>query len=168
MDAKAATHQFHSDFLPSYFWGFNGKYPAETPLNFYGLPTLVRFKNSLPAEGTHANGGRAEITVHLHNGHTGSESDGFAGDFFPTGFFKDNHYANVYAGVDAFGGIGNPLEAMHTFWFHDHRARWTAPNNSWVSTACISYTTVLIRRWISSRRQVRFGFRASTDLPTSL
>jgi FtsP/CotA-like multicopper oxidase with cupredoxin domain len=129
MDAKPATHTFHSDFLPSYFWGFNGKYPAETPLNFYGLPTLVRFKNSLPAEGTHANGGRAEITVHLHNGHTASESDGFAGDFFPTGFFKDNHYANVYAGVDAFGGIGNPLEAMHTFWFHDHRARWTAPNN---------------------------------------
>ena len=126
-EARAATHNFHSDFLPSYFWGFNGKYPAETPLNLYGCPTLVRFKNSLPT--VHNNGGRNEITIHLHNGHTASESDGFAGDFFNPGFFKDNHYANAYAGIDAFGGIGNQLEAMHTFWFHEHRARWTAPNN---------------------------------------
>ena len=126
-EAKAATHNFHSDFLPSYFWGFNGKYPAETPLNLYGCPTLVRFKNSLPT--VHNNGGRNEITIHLHNGHTASESDGFAGDFFNPGFFKDNHYANVYAGVDAFGGIGDQREAMHTFWFHEHRMRWTATNN---------------------------------------
>lgn len=126
-EAKAATQKFHSDFLPSYFWGFNGKYPSETPLNFYGLSTIVRFKNSLPL--VHNNGGKNEITIHLHNGHTGSESDGFAADEFTPGFFKDNHYANAYAGIDAFGGIGNPLEAMHTFWFHDHRARWTAPNN---------------------------------------
>ncbi len=126
-EAMAATHQFHSDFLPSYFWGFNGKYPAETPLNLYGHPTLVRFKNSLPA--VHNNGGKNEITIHLHNGHTASESDGFAGDFFHTGFFKDNHYANIYAGFDAFGGIGDQREAMHTFWFHEHRMRWTAPNN---------------------------------------
>jgi FtsP/CotA-like multicopper oxidase with cupredoxin domain len=135
MDARAATHRFHSDFLPSYFWGFNGRYPAPTPLNFYGHPTLVRFRNSLPAQGSHNNGGRSEITIHLHNGHTASESDGFAGDFFPTGFFKDNHYANAYAGIDSFmdsdgdGVKGDPREAMHTFWFHDHRARWTAPNN---------------------------------------
>jgi FtsP/CotA-like multicopper oxidase with cupredoxin domain len=132
-EARTATHRFHSDYSPSYFWGFNGKYPAQTVLNFYGHPTLVRFKNSLPAEGSHNNGGRSEITIHLHNGHTASESDGFAGDFFPTGFFKDNHYANAYAGIDTFpgsGGVrGDPREAMHTFWFHDHRARWTAPNN---------------------------------------
>jgi FtsP/CotA-like multicopper oxidase with cupredoxin domain len=126
-EARPATMKFHSDFLPSYFWGFNGKYPAETPLNFYGHPTLVRFKNNLPT--VHNNGGRNQITIHLHNGHTASESDGFAADFFDPGFFKDNHYANIYAGYDAFGGIGDQLEAMHTFWFHDHRARWTAPNN---------------------------------------
>jgi hypothetical protein len=132
-EARPATHRFHSDYLPSYFWGFNGKFPAQTALNFYGHPTLVRFKNSLPL--VHNNGGRNQITVHLHNGHTASESDGFAGDFFDTGFFKDNHYANAYAGIDTFGdddgdGVkGNILEAMHTFWFHDHRERFTAPNN---------------------------------------
>ena len=126
-EARPATHRFHSNYSPSYFWGFNGKYPSETPLNFYGHPTIVRFKNKLPL--VHNNGGRNEITIHLHNGHTASESDGFAGDWFTPGFFKDNHYANAYAGIDAFGGIGDQREAMHTFWFHDHRARWTAPNN---------------------------------------
>src|SRR4029453_5694051 len=29
----------------------------------------------------------------------------------------------------AFGGIGDTREAMHTFWFHDHRAAFTANNN---------------------------------------
>lgn len=127
MEARAALHTHHADLLPTYMWTFNGVYPAPTPLNFYGHPTLVRFRNSLPVATTSF--GRNEITVHLHNGHTASESDGFAGDFFGTGLFKDNHYANAYAGIDAFGGIGDPREAMHTFWFHDHRAAFTANNN---------------------------------------
>jgi FtsP/CotA-like multicopper oxidase with cupredoxin domain len=127
LDAKASTHTFHSDYKPSYIWGFNGRYPAPTVLNAYGHPTLVRFRNSLPATTTSI--GRNEITVHLHNGHTASESDGFAGDFFGRGLFKDNHYANAYAGIDKFGGNGDPREAMHTFWFHDHRAAFTANNN---------------------------------------
>jgi FtsP/CotA-like multicopper oxidase with cupredoxin domain len=131
MIAKASTHRFHTDFSPTYIWGFNGVYPAPTPRTNYGDPAIVRFTNSLPATTTTI--GRNEITVHLHNGHTASESDGFAGDFFSRGLFKDNHYANAYAGIDAFGSSGgvkgNPLEAMHTFWFHDHRAAFTANNN---------------------------------------
>ena len=127
MEEKASLHTFHSNLSPTYLWLFNGVYPAPTVLNAYGHPTLVRFKNSLPT--TTTSFGRNETTVHLHNGHTASESDGFAGDFFGTGLFKDNHYANAYAGIDAFGGNGDPREAMHTFWFHDHRAAFTAPNN---------------------------------------
>jgi FtsP/CotA-like multicopper oxidase with cupredoxin domain len=131
MIAKASTHTFHSDFSPSYIWGFNGIYPAPTPRISYGDPAIVRFKNDLPA--TTSTIGKNEITVHLHNGHTASESDGFAGDFFSRGLFKDNHYVNAYAGIDAFGsssGVkGDSREAMHTFWFHDHRAGFTANNN---------------------------------------
>ncbi|HVF90518.1 MAG TPA: multicopper oxidase domain-containing protein [Blastocatellia bacterium] len=127
MEAKAATHQFHSNLLPSYAWAFNGKYPAPTVLNAYGLPSIVRFKNSLPT--TTTSFGTPEITIHLHNGHTSPESDGFAQDFFAPGLFKDNHYGNIYAGLDDFGGIGDPREAMHTFWFHDHHAGETANNN---------------------------------------
>jgi FtsP/CotA-like multicopper oxidase with cupredoxin domain len=131
LEARATTHQFHRDYLPSYAWGFNGRYPAPTVLNIYGLPTIVRFKNSLPLSTTSF--GTNQTTVHLHNGHTGSESDGFAGDFFDTGFFKDNHYVNAYAGIDDFGSSGgvkgDPREAMHTFWFHDHLMGATANNN---------------------------------------
>jgi FtsP/CotA-like multicopper oxidase with cupredoxin domain len=133
LELKATTHQFHRDYLPSYGWGFNGKYPGPTILNGYGLPVVVRFKNSLPT--TTTSFGTPDTTVHLHNGHTASESDGFAGDFFGPGLFKDNHYFNAYAGIDDFGpssplGVkGDPREAMHTFWYHDHLMAETANNN---------------------------------------
>lgn len=125
--AKSGLHRFHADFEPSYIWGFNGKYPSPTVLNIYNHPTIVRFTNSLPL--TTTTFGRNEITVHLHNGHHGSESDGFAGDFFGTGLWKDNHYVNIYAGYDAYPPNGDVKEAMHSFWFHDHRAAFTANNN---------------------------------------
>jgi FtsP/CotA-like multicopper oxidase with cupredoxin domain len=127
MSAQAGLHKFHSDFADSYIWGFNGKYPAPTLLGKYGKSTIVRFRNNLPT--TTTTFGRNEITIHLHNGHHGSESDGFAGDFFGTGFWKDNLYPNCYAGLDAYGGNGDPREKMGSFWFHDHRAEFTLNNN---------------------------------------
>ncbi len=127
LEARASTHTFHSDYSPSYIWGFNGKYPAPTVLNIYNHPTIVRFRNSLPE--TTTTFGKNEITIHLHNGHHGSESDGFAGDFFFREEWKDNHYPNVYAGYDAFPPDGDEQEAMHSFWFHDHRAAFTANSN---------------------------------------
>lgn len=127
LEASAATHTFHSDYSPSYVWAFNGKIPAPTVLNVYNHPTIVRFRNSLPASTTTF--GKNEITIHLHNGHHGSESDGFAGDFFPITQWKDNHYPNIYAGYDAFPPDGDEQEAMHSFWFHDHRAAFTAQSN---------------------------------------
>lgn len=125
--AAPSLHKFHRDFSPTYLWTFNGRYPAPMILGQYGMPSLVRFRNNLPIDTPLET--IPEITVHLHNGHTPSESDGFAGDFFDSGLWKDNHYPNVYAGVDDFGGIGDPKEAMRTFWYHDHRAEFTAPNN---------------------------------------
>lgn len=129
LEAKAGTHQFHRDYLPSYIWGFNGQYPGPVILNAYGAPTIVRFKNSLPVGGSSF--GTPITTVHLHNGHTASESDGFAGDGFASGLFKDNHYANAYAGIDDFGGFpkGDPREAQFTMWYHDHLMAETANNN---------------------------------------
>lgn len=125
--AAPSLHRFHRDLSPTYLWTFNGQYPGPTFLNKYGVPSLVRFRNALPTD--HNVPAVPQITIHMHNGHTPSESDGFAGDFFDTGLWKDNHYPNVYAGVDDFGGIGDPREAMCTLWYHDHRAEFTAPNN---------------------------------------
>jgi FtsP/CotA-like multicopper oxidase with cupredoxin domain len=127
MEARPGLHTFHSDYSPTYIWGFNGTYPAPTVLNRYGKPTIVRFRNSLPV--TTTTFGRNEMTIHLHNGHHGSESDGFAGDFFGTGLWKDHLYPNCYAGLDTFGGNGDPNEKMGSFWFHDHRAEFTLNNN---------------------------------------
>ena len=133
VSAQAGLHRFHSDFSPTYIWGFNGQYPGPMIFGKYGKSGVVRFRNNLPV--TTTTFGRNEITVHLHNGHHGSESDGFAGDFFGTGFWKDNLYPNVYAGIDAFGGnaggdgVGDPREKMGTFWYHDHRAEFTLPSN---------------------------------------
>jgi len=125
--AAPSLHKFHRDLSPTYLWTFNGRYPGQTFLGHYGLPSLVRFRNSLPID--HPVPAIPEISIHMHNGHTPSESDGFAGDFFGAGLWKDNHYPNVYAGVDQFGGLGDPREAMRSFWYHDHRAEFTAPNN---------------------------------------
>jgi len=133
ISAQPGLHQFHSDFGQTYVWGFNGQYPGPTIFGKYGKSGIVRFRNNLPT--TTTTFGRNEITIHLHNGHHGSESDGFAGDFFGTGFWKDNLYPNVYAGIDAFGGntggdgVGDPREKMGSFWYHDHRAEFTLPNN---------------------------------------
>src|SRR5262249_14285292 len=65
--------------------------------------------------------GRPEISMHLHNGHTPSESDGFPTDFFGPGKFYDHHYPNCLAGND-------DRESLNTLWYHDHRVDFTSQN----------------------------------------
>lgn len=127
---KPGLHRFHPELPLTPIWGYNGIVPGPTFLARQGMPILVRFHNDLPA-GHDGSGGWAieQDVIHLHNGHTGSESDGFAGDFYNPGFFKDNHYPNVLAGYDAFPATkGDPKEAMHTLWYHNHRADFTSQN----------------------------------------
>src|SRR5262245_2611405 len=126
LHARPALHRFHPDLTQTYVWAFNGQLPGPTIVGRYGQPSLVRFFNDLPEVTTF---GIGEITIHLHNGHQASESDGFAGDFFGPGLWKDNHYPNVLAGFDAFRETkGDQREAQYTYWYHDHRAMFTASN----------------------------------------
>jgi FtsP/CotA-like multicopper oxidase with cupredoxin domain len=127
ISVQPAMHQFHPEIPATYIWGYNGIYPGPTFLNVYGVPIVVRFHNNLPVN--HQGFGTNTHTTHLHNGHTASESDGFASDFWSPGFFKDHHYPNVYAGFVANPPIGDPTEAMGTLWYHDHRHSFTATNN---------------------------------------
>ncbi|HZD94996.1 MAG TPA: multicopper oxidase domain-containing protein, partial [Candidatus Sulfotelmatobacter sp.] len=85
MTLKPALHTFHPDLGQTYVWGYNGIYPGPTIRNRYGIPVVVRFHNDLPVD--HTGFGSNTHTTHLHNGHTASESDGFAGDFWGPGFF---------------------------------------------------------------------------------
>ena len=135
---KEANLQLHPDYGPTTIWGFDGRYPGPLIQMNYGEPTLVRFHNHLPSVKVPQAFGIAEIAIHLHNGHTPTESDGFPFDFVnsindpntlnPNGF-KDQHYPNVYAGYTALGNtVGNPNEALGSLWYHDHHVDFTAQN----------------------------------------
>jgi len=117
-------------------WGFDGMVPGPTYYAKYGEHILVRNRNDLPAD----NGGFGipQVSTHLHNGHTPSESDGFPGDYFPNpdnplianATFYDQHYPNVLAGFASthrptYGDIN---EALSTLWYHDHRVGFTSQN----------------------------------------
>lgn len=112
----------------SWSWGFRGYgmdhaiTPGPTYHAKYGEPVFVRRFNNLPAVGTaKATFALPSPTIHLHNAHTASESDGFPMDFFWPGQFYDHHYANFPAGFDN-------RELLSTLWYHDHRLDFTAPN----------------------------------------
>lgn len=122
-------------------WGYEGNTPGATtpgPTIFarYGQSVICRIRNELPQN--HTGFGSPEISTHLHNMHTPSESDGFAGDYYsrslagPTltapGDFNDHFYPNIYAGFDEFGGIGDSREALGSLFYHDHTEGVTAPN----------------------------------------
>lgn len=139
------VREFMHTFNPAYpaqpMWGYDSKYPGPTIHAHYGRTVITRIHNELPQD--HVGFGSPEISNHLHNLHTPSESDGFPGDYFspvkagPTlsgpGSYKDHCYPNVYAGYlesrktnpDA---IGDPREALGTLWYHDHTLDSTAAN----------------------------------------
>ena len=114
----------------SWHWGWQNDAaglfhaPGPTYKVRYGEPVLVRRMNNLPPVGdpdVKVQFALPSITVHLHNGHTASESDGIPTDFFNSGEFWDHHYGNFPAGFDN-------NEIMNTLWYHDHRLDFTAPN----------------------------------------
>jgi FtsP/CotA-like multicopper oxidase with cupredoxin domain len=101
--------------------------PGPTYVARYNEAVLVRNFNDLP---TNNDGfGKNQVTTHLHNGHTPSESDGFPCDWFDRGKFYDQHYPNVLAGVNStHPGTGDINESLSTLWYHDHRVEFTAQN----------------------------------------
>ena len=136
IEVKRGWHSFHPHLPDAEIWSYGGTFPGPLIHARYGRPILVRFWNNLPK---YAHGyGSPDITVHLHNLHTPSESDGYPTDWWsryaygPTmtrpGQYKDHHYPMVCAGVDTFGKWGDPREAIGTMWYHDHREHFTASN----------------------------------------
>lgn len=103
--------------------------PGATYRARYDEPIFVRRVNDNPDIGTgNVKFSVPSFTVHLHNAHTASESDGFPGDYFDPGTFWDHHYPNILAGYDQFNGGGDPRETLTTLWYHDHRLDFTATN----------------------------------------
>lgn len=126
---RLATVKIHQHLPTQRMWGYNGQVPGPTYVARYGEPILVRNFNQLPPVGGNGGFGFPSVTTHLHNGHTPSESDGNPCFNFPRGKFYDQHYPNVYAGVNStHPGTGDIREAMHTLWYHDHMLDFTAQN----------------------------------------
>jgi FtsP/CotA-like multicopper oxidase with cupredoxin domain len=129
LHAKQFTHHWHSDlnsFTGNQAWGFDGLFPGPMFRTRYGTPHFVRIHNDLPS---HNPGfGINQITTHLHNMHTPSESNGNPLYINYSGHYWDHHYPNLYAGVNQFGGIGDPNEALGTMFYHDHKLDFTAQN----------------------------------------
>ena len=139
MRTKEAWHSFHPELPIQKIWGYDGKLPGPTFVERYGVPITVRIYNDLPANAIGF--GSPEISTHLHNLHSGSESDGFTSDYYSAtkcgstmtgvGAYKDHHYPNIYAGYDDpryAATKGDPREALGTLWYHDHRLDFTGPN----------------------------------------
>jgi FtsP/CotA-like multicopper oxidase with cupredoxin domain len=136
---QEAMHSFHPELPTQKIWGYDGMLPGPTFVERYGVPSMVRIYNELPA--FPVGFGSPEISTHLHNLHCASGSDGFTGDYFsaskfgPTmtaaGGYKDHHYPHCYAGYDDpryTATNGDPREALGSLWYHDHREGFTAPN----------------------------------------
>ncbi|MHB8456045.1 MAG: multicopper oxidase family protein [Acidiferrobacterales bacterium] len=119
VDVKEFLQSFHPTYPLNTMWGYDGMFPGVLFKARYGTPMIVRFRNNLPAISTGF--GDPHIITHQHNGHNGSESDGFPGDFYTSGTYKDDHYPFMLAG-------GDPNEALNTLWYHDHMLEFTAAN----------------------------------------
>lgn len=133
---------FNPAYPPQPVWGYStptqqASIPGPTFHAHYGKPVICRIHNNLPQD--HVGFGTPEISTHLHNLHTGSESDGFPGDYYsinksgPTllgpGSYKDHLYSNIYAGYDdSPATLGDYREALGTLFYHDHTLDFTAPN----------------------------------------
>ena len=160
LNARQSVHVFHPH--PPYnqgsiIWGYDGIYPGPTFISRYGDPILVRIKNGLyddpranpKVEGQEVPGGFGDprISTHLHNGHTGSESDGNPADIYPPinanpgrpsypdsvlGIrFRDHHYGMFRAGLNPDGpnpNDGDISETVSTLWYHDHSMDKTSEN----------------------------------------
>ena len=140
LDTGVGWHSFHAQLAKQEIWGYDRMLPGPTFVARYGEPIIVRNYNNLPANSVGF--GSPEISTHLHNLHCGSESDGYAGDWYSAdplkgkgdtltapGGFKDHHYPNAYAGQDAYAATdGDSREALGTLWYHDHREFHTAAN----------------------------------------
>lgn len=130
MRVKEFKHVWHRD-LPAgnsgqSAWGFDSMVPGPMYRTRYGEPHFVRIHNDLPSR--NLGFGINQITTHMHNLHSPSESDGNPLLTNYSGHYYDYHYPNVYAGVKEYGGLGDPNEALGTLWYHDHKLDFTAQN----------------------------------------
>lgn len=144
--------------LQTVFWGANlGGANLATDAPTTPLPTivtqyrtgtntavLVRRYNQLPGGAPSGAFGRNQISVHLHNFHSGPDSDGGPCDpalgalsedprtqgrfFFPGQYYDYYHNMKRSGFATAAPPEGDVAQTLGTMWYHDHREAHTAEN----------------------------------------
>lgn len=104
-------------------YGYYGMVPPPMFKFRIGEPVVVRYENHL----------EAEMSVHLHGGHSPSHSDGFPTFYVLQGKARDYFYPNIlplYQKQDTKEYVPDLGEAQSTMWYHDHAMDATAYNVS--------------------------------------
>lgn len=119
-------------------WGFNlggtaasdvALFPAPTVVSRYQQPIVIRRFNELPVGPPAGGFGVPEVSTHLHNFHSGPESDGGPCRFFFRGQYYDYYHTMQQAGfASSHPPNGDINESLSSLWFHDHRIDHTAEN----------------------------------------
>jgi len=125
-----AQYSWHRDLPTDDCWAFNGQFPGPRIHARAGKPVLIRWRNNLPSLAAHKGYGRPTPSIHLHNGHVASESDGNPLDMLDSSAWKDTLFLNRNAGFTdpQFGPMGDVRETLTTMWYHDHCHDFTAQN----------------------------------------
>lgn len=135
------NYSFHEDLPPNTVWGYGGAYPGVTMVANYGEPIVCRIPNELPLDHD-TSFGIPQVITHLHNFHSGSESDGGPWGFYDIGQFRDHYYTMARAGFTdpqfqayydnnpRYNGDnwGDPRETLNTMFYHSHRPDFTTAN----------------------------------------
>lgn len=134
----------HPDLPPQTLWGFNkgdADLTADPPLSpgpiivvrhLHGA--LVRRYNDLPPIAQNGGFGVPEVSTHLHNFHSGPDSDGGPCDPVQQRFFFRGQYYDYFHNMRLAGWNstnqpdGNVEEYLGFMWYHDHRVDHTAEN----------------------------------------
>lgn len=119
-------------------WGFNqggsdpsdaAIFPGPTIVTHYQTPWLTRRFNELPDQSQNGGFGVPEVSTHLHNFHSGPESDGGPCRWFFRGQYFDYYHTAQQAGFASdHQPNGDINESLSTMWYHDHRIDHTAEN----------------------------------------
>ncbi|MFM7039082.1 MAG: multicopper oxidase family protein [Planctomycetaceae bacterium] len=131
---EVVVGEFDAEIVPGLktrVWGYNRQLPGPTFVEDVNRPIVVRYINELPAE----------ISIHLHGGHTPAHSDGHPAFLVCAGRHEDGSLRLAYRDYFYTNGVPkkpdtDPLapagfdysESQSTMWYHDHANDITAHN----------------------------------------
>jgi spore coat protein A, manganese oxidase len=105
-------------------WTYGGSFPGPTLASRSGRRAIVKHRNELPRP----------VAVHLHGGHTPSESDGYPGDtILPIGAPAPQHQMSGMPAMPGTAAAGTRdytyphNQRAATLWYHDHSMGFTGP-----------------------------------------